>query len=117
MAKGCFVQSFVLQDELAVHVDPADLPSVHAHVGVCDRSELAVFEEVEGRFTCRMLKSFEGTPFAEQEAELRRLLGELPVARLSIDRNGIGMNLARRRPQGDAADPVRLPPRGATAGR
>lgn len=59
-----------------------------------DRSELAVFEEIEGRFTCRMLKSFEGTPFAEQEAELRRLLGTLPVARLSIDRSGIGMNLA-----------------------
>jgi phage FluMu gp28-like protein len=59
-----------------------------------DRSELAVFEEIEGRFTCRTLKSFEGTPFAEQEAELRRLLGTLPVARLSIDRSGIGMNLA-----------------------
>jgi phage FluMu gp28-like protein len=59
-----------------------------------DRSELAVFEEIDGRFTCRMLKSFEGTPFAEQEAELRRLLGTLPVARLSIDRSGIGMNLA-----------------------
>jgi Terminase large subunit, T4likevirus-type, N-terminal len=59
-----------------------------------DRSELAVFEELEGRFLCRMLKSFEGTPFAEQEAELRRLLGTLPVARLSIDRSGIGMNLA-----------------------
>ncbi|MDP1916613.1 MAG: hypothetical protein Q8L14_10220 [Myxococcales bacterium] len=59
-----------------------------------DRSELAVLEEIEGRFTCRMLKSFEGTPFAEQEAELRRLLGTLPVARLSIDRSGIGMNLA-----------------------
>jgi hypothetical protein len=42
-----------------------------------DRSELAVFEEIEGRFTCRMLKGFEGTPFAEQEAELRRLLGTL----------------------------------------
>jgi phage FluMu gp28-like protein len=59
-----------------------------------DRSELAVFEEIEGRFTCRMLRSFEGTPFAEQEAELRRLLATLPVARLSIDRSGIGMNLA-----------------------
>ena len=59
-----------------------------------DRSELAVFEEVEGRFTCRMLKSFNGTPFAEQEAELRRLLDSLPVARLSIDKSGIGMNLA-----------------------
>ena len=33
-------------------------------------------------------------PFAEQEADLRRLLETLPVARLSIDKSGIGMNLA-----------------------
>jgi len=59
-----------------------------------DRSELAVFEEIEGRFTAGMLRSFEGVPFAEQGAELRRLLGMVPVARLSIDRSGIGMNLA-----------------------
>jgi phage FluMu gp28-like protein len=59
-----------------------------------DRSELAVFEEIEGRFTCRMLRSFDAVPFAEQEAELRRVLEVLPVARLSIDRSGIGMNLA-----------------------
>ena len=59
-----------------------------------DRSELAVFEEYGGRFTCRMLRSYAETPFAEQEADLRRLLEVLPVARLSIDRSGIGMNLA-----------------------
>ena len=88
-------------DELVLYDEPT---SVRAPVGrivagfdvgrTRDRSELAVFEEVEGRFTCRMLKSFEGAPFAEQEAELRRLLETLPVARLSIDRSGIGMNLA-----------------------
>jgi len=33
-------------------------------------------------------------PFVEQEADLRRLLGSLPIARLSVDRSGIGMNLA-----------------------
>jgi len=33
-------------------------------------------------------------PFSEQEADLRRLLERLPVARLSIDKSGIGMNLA-----------------------
>jgi phage FluMu gp28-like protein len=59
-----------------------------------DRSELVVFEECEGRFTCRLLRSYAETPFAEQEADLRRLLEVLPVARLSIDRSGIGMNLA-----------------------
>ena len=59
-----------------------------------DRSELAVFEEVEGRFTCRLLRTYAEAPFAEQDADLRRLLEVLPVARLSIDRSGIGMNLA-----------------------
>jgi phage FluMu gp28-like protein len=59
-----------------------------------DYSELAVFEERGPRFICRMLKRFEQVPFADQEADLRRLLETLPVARLSIDRSGIGMNLA-----------------------
>jgi phage FluMu gp28-like protein len=59
-----------------------------------DRSELAVFEEIEGRFVCRMLRSFDGVPFSEQELELRGLLNTVPIARLSIDRSGIGMNLA-----------------------
>lgn len=59
-----------------------------------DRSELAVFEEVDGRFTCRLLRTYTEAPFAEQEADLRRMFEVLPVARLSIDRSGIGMNLA-----------------------
>jgi phage FluMu gp28-like protein len=59
-----------------------------------DRSELAVFEEIEGRFICRLLRSFDGVPFSEQELELQGLLNTVPIARLSIDRSGIGMNLA-----------------------
>ncbi|MCC6649338.1 MAG: terminase [Polyangiaceae bacterium] len=59
-----------------------------------DRSELAVFEEYGGRYTCRLLRSYSEAPFGEQEADLRRLMEVLPVARLSIDRSGIGMNLA-----------------------
>jgi phage FluMu gp28-like protein len=59
-----------------------------------DRSELAVFEEIEGRFLCRLMKTYADISFAEQESELRRLLNTLPIARLSIDRTGIGMNLA-----------------------
>jgi phage FluMu gp28-like protein len=59
-----------------------------------DRSELAVFEENHNRFTCMLLRSYNQVPFAEQEADLRRLLEQLPVARLSIDKSGIGMNLA-----------------------
>src|SRR5207302_390927 len=59
-----------------------------------DRSELVVFEETEGTFTLRFMRTYVQTPFAEQEAELRRLLNTLPIARLSIDRTGIGANLA-----------------------
>ncbi len=59
-----------------------------------DRSELAVFEEIGGRFHCRLLRRYDQVPFAEQEADLRRMLQALPVARLSVDRSGIGMNLA-----------------------
>lgn len=91
----CTSEDLVVYDEPTSVKKPEGRVVVGFDVGrTRDRSELAVFEEIEGRFTCRMLKSFEGTPFAEQEAELRRLLGELPVARLSIDKSGIGMNLA-----------------------
>jgi len=59
-----------------------------------DLSELALFEELGERLVCRALRRFEDVPFAEQEAELRAMLHVLPVARLSIDSGGIGMNLA-----------------------
>jgi hypothetical protein len=59
-----------------------------------DLSELAVFEEIDGRKICRLLRSYDRVPFAEQEADLRRLLYTLPIGRLSIDQNGIGMHLA-----------------------
>ncbi len=59
-----------------------------------DRSELAVFEEVGGRFVCRLLRSYDQVPFAVQEGDLRQMLEALPVVRLSIDKSGIGMHLA-----------------------
>jgi len=59
-----------------------------------DLSELAIFEDVDGKKQCRFLRSYDKTPFAEQEAELRRMLSMLPIARLSIDQNGLGMHLA-----------------------
>ncbi len=59
-----------------------------------DRSELAVFEQTDSGFVCRMLRTYTDAPFSEQEADLRRMLETLPIARLSIDRSGIGMNLA-----------------------
>jgi hypothetical protein len=59
-----------------------------------DLSELAVFEEADGKKECRLIRSYDRVPFAEQEADLRRLLAVLPIARLSIDQNGLGMHLA-----------------------
>jgi len=58
-----------------------------------DLSELSIFEEHEDRKDCRLLRSYERTPFADQEADLRRMLNTLPIGRLSIDQNGIGMHL------------------------
>jgi len=43
---------------------------------------------------CRLLRSYDRVPFADQEADLRRMLTMLPIGRLSIDQNGIGMHLA-----------------------
>lgn len=88
-------------DELTLADDFTDVPEPQGRIvagfdvgRTRDRSELAVFEEVDGRFTCRLLRTYAEAPFAEQEADLRRLIEVLPVARLSIDRSGIGMNLA-----------------------
>jgi phage FluMu gp28-like protein len=59
-----------------------------------DLSELSIFEEVDGKKVCRLLRSYDKVPFAEQEGDLRRMLTMLPIGRLSIDQNGIGMHLA-----------------------
>ena len=59
-----------------------------------DRSELALFEQQGDPLVCRALRCFEQMPFAVREAELRRLLDVLPIARLSLDSGGIGMHLA-----------------------
>ncbi len=88
-------------DELRLCDDFTDFPPPEGRIAAGfdvgrtrDRSELAVFEETGGRFVCRLLRSYDRVPFSEQEADLRRMLEQLPVARLSIDRSGIGMNLA-----------------------
>ncbi|HET9621189.1 MAG TPA: terminase family protein [Kofleriaceae bacterium] len=59
-----------------------------------DLSELSIFEELDGKKVCRLLRSYDKVAFAEQESDLRRMLDTLPIARLSIDQNGIGMHLA-----------------------
>jgi hypothetical protein len=75
----CTNDELVLYDERTSVRAPERLFVAGFDVGrTRDRSELAVFEETDGRFTARMLRSFEGTPFVEQEAELRRLLGTPP---------------------------------------
>ncbi|MCP4678291.1 MAG: terminase [Deltaproteobacteria bacterium] len=60
-----------------------------------DRSELAVFEEKDdGRLIARLFRSYKNAPFAEQEAQLIELMETVSVARLSIDKTGIGMHMA-----------------------
>ena len=88
-------------DDVVVREDVSDIPRVGGRVvagfdvgRTRDSSELAVFEDKGDRLVCRLLRSYEHVSFAAQEAELRRLLNALPVARLSIDNSGIGMNLA-----------------------
>ena len=58
-----------------------------------DLSELVIVEELEGTFYMRLWRSYDRVPFAEQEADLDRMLDTLPIARLSIDQGGIGMHL------------------------
>ena len=59
-----------------------------------DRSALAVFEEVEGHYTCRMLRTYHKVSFGLQEQELHMVLDRLPIAELAIDRTGLGMHMA-----------------------
>jgi phage FluMu gp28-like protein len=88
-------------EDLRLARDATDVPSPKGRlvagfdVGrTRDHSELALFEEHNGELVCRMLRRYEQVPFAQQEGDLRLLLNILPIARLSIDRSGIGMNLA-----------------------
>lgn len=59
-----------------------------------DFSELAIFDELDdGRFICRLLKRYDKVKFQTQEASLRQMLNLLPIGRMLIDQNGIGMHL------------------------
>ena len=88
-------------DSTRIYNDFTDIPQPQGRIvagfdvgRTRDNSELAVFEERRGMLTCKLFRSYHQTPFAEQEADLRRMLNILPVARLSIDKSGIGMNLS-----------------------
>lgn len=65
---------------------------------VKDRTVISIFEE-RGEsgapsFEARYIRSLHNVPFREQEEEIRRILAAVPLARLSIDRTGLGRNLA-----------------------
>jgi hypothetical protein len=62
-------------------------PCTDANLALADRSELVLFEDVGGRFVCRLLRRYDQVPFGEQKADLRRMLGCLPIVCLPTDRS------------------------------
>jgi phage FluMu gp28-like protein len=91
----CTRDDLVLADDFTTFGDVAGRLVAGFDVGrKRDLSELSIFEEISGRKICRMLRTYDRIEFAEQEGDLRRMLDTLPIARLSIDQNGIGMHLA-----------------------
>jgi hypothetical protein len=91
----CTTDDLVLADDFATFGDVVGRLVAGFDVGrKKDLSELSIFEELDGKKVCRMLRSYDRVPFSDQEAALRQMLGMLPVARLSIDQTGIGMHLA-----------------------
>jgi len=60
-----------------------------------DFSELSIFEQLDdGRHVSRLFMRFDKVPFRVQKNTLQRMMNLLPVARLSIDQNGLGMQMA-----------------------
>lgn len=89
--------------ELDLCEDFADVSKVAKHRLIAaydvgrkrDLSELTIWEELPtGVRVMRMAKAYDRTPFREQEDSLVAMMTLLPIARLSIDNSGIGMNLA-----------------------
>jgi hypothetical protein len=91
----CTTDDIVLADDFATFGDVTGRLVAGFDVGrKRDLSELSIFEDGGGKKVCRLLRSYDRVPFADQEADLRRMLTMLPIGRLSIDQNGIGMHLA-----------------------
>lgn len=59
-----------------------------------DLSALTILEEIDGHIFVRYRNTWQNRPFEEQFSTLMSMLDALPIARLSIDQNGIGMQLA-----------------------
>ena len=91
----CTSDDLVLAQDFASLAEPRGRLVAGFDVGrKRDLSELSIFEEVGPKKECRLLRSYDRMPFADQETDLRRMLETLPIARFSIDQNGIGMHLA-----------------------
>jgi len=98
-------------DDLEVVDDVDDMPRARGRLVAGydvgrrhDRGELAIFDELEsGRKICLLLRTFCDVPFDDQQAYLTHVLERAPIARLSVDEQGMGMqlaeNLARDYPQ------------------
>lgn len=61
-----------------------------------DMSALCICEEVDDHVFPRYLRWWHNQPFAAQHATLIDMMEALPIARLSIDEQGIGMQLAEQ---------------------
>ena len=59
-----------------------------------DKSELWIMEKIGDRFYDRILKTLDRKDFDTQELELTNAMNILPIIRLGIDQNGIGMQLS-----------------------
>lgn len=57
-------------------------------------AELAVFEKLGGRVFQRVVRTYDKTPFRVQKVDLRDALDVLNPVRLSIDYQGIGMDMS-----------------------
>jgi len=92
----CTTDELVVYDDFQAFPDPIE-GRLTAGFDVCrkrDLSELVIVEEIDGKQHLRLWRSYDQVPFAEQEADLARMMEVLPIARLSIDQSGIGMHLA-----------------------
>jgi hypothetical protein len=81
-------------DRLIVYRDFTDIPKPKGRIvagfdvgRVRDRSELAICEEQDGRFICRLLRGYDQVPFADQEADLSPPPAGYPFGRPPVHRS------------------------------
>ena len=69
-------------------------------------TEIILVGTVNGRSSVRLMVSLDRIAFDEQEYVLRTIMGRLPVSKLLIDQNGLGMQLAENLQRDTAAEGV-----------